>query len=65
MWCVCSEWGREDLRDEAGEKGWGQIIKAGCKWQVAKELELYFGGPAEQIKFHFCFRFSFIMENFI
>lgn len=62
---ICIELGNEGIGDEAGEIGWSQIIKAGYKWQAAKEFELYFGGAAQQIKFYFCFPFSFIMENLI
>lgn len=38
---------------------WSQVTKGGCKRQAAEELELYFGGPAEPMKFYFCFRFPF------
>lgn len=41
--------GVEDIGDEAGEIGWSQIVKGGCKWQAAKEFALYFGGTAGQI----------------
>lgn len=32
--------------------------------EAAKELELYFGRPAEQMKFYFHFRFSFYYGKF-
>lgn len=51
--------GKEDVGGEAGRDGLEPDSKGGYKWQAVKEPELYFGGPAGQMKFYFCFRFSF------